>query len=275
MVDVGEVGMTVDEVAVTLPLKTFYAEAAQVIAVCEQHGVVVRIPGDLFNARLARVESEQLEDLSVVTLFTGRGSVPCFWIKRAADVALSTVALTVLAPLLAVIAAVVKLDSPGPVLFRQVRMGQNGRRFRMLKFRTMGTDAEARQAELEHLNEASGAAFKMRHDPRVTRVGRWLRRTSLDELPQLINVLRGEMSLVGPRPLPLRDVERLSQDWQRRRFSVRPGLTCLWQAGGRHRIAFDDWMRLDLQYIDNWSLGLDLKILLRTVPALLSGAGAS
>jgi len=129
--------------------------------------------------------------------------------------------------------------------------------------------------ELEPQNEATGAAFKIRNDPRVTRVGRWLRRTSLDELPQLVNVFRGEMSLVGPRPLPERDVARMSEDWPRRRFSVRPGLTGLWQSSGRHRIGFEEWMRMDLAYIDNWTLALDLKILLRTVPAVLTGTGAS
>lgn len=195
-------------------------------------------------------------------------------IKRLVDVAIAAPALIALLPLLVLIAMAVRLDSPGPALFLQIRVGQNGRRFRMWKFRTMFDGAENRQAEIEERNEVRGAAFKIRDDPRVTRLGRWLRRTSLDELPQFVNVLLGEMSLVGPRPLPLRDAGRLPEDWQRR-FAVRPGLTCLWQAGGRHRIGFDDWMRLDLDYIDNWSLLLDFKILLRTVPAVWTGAGAS
>lgn len=265
----------VDEVVVALPLKTFYSEACSIVSLCERQGVVVRLPGDLFDARLARVESEQFEDLSVLTLFTLQGSACCFLVKRVVDVVLSATALLVFAPVMAVITAAIRLDSPGPVFFRQLRVGHNGRRFRIWKFRTMTADAESRQAELELHNEVHGAAFKLRNDPRVTRLGRWLRRTSLDELPQLVNVLRGEMSLVGPRPLPVRDVDRLNQDWQRRRFCVRPGLTCLWQAGGRHALSFEDWMRLDLHYIDNWSLLLDLKILLRTVPAVWSGVGAS
>ena len=265
----------VDEVAVALPMKSFYSDVSRIVALCERRGVVVRLPGDLFDTRLARVESEQFEDLSVLTLFTGRGSALCFLVKRAADVVLSAAGLVLLAPLIALIALAIQLDSGGPVLFRQIRVGYNGRRFWMLKFRTMTPDAEARQPELEPLNEVRGAAFKIRNDPRLTRVGRWLRRTSLDELPQLIHVLKGEMSLVGPRPLPLRDVDRLNEDWQRRRFSVRPGLTCLWQTGGRHLLGFDEWMRLDLDYIDNWSLLLDLKILLRTLPAMWTGAGAS
>ncbi len=275
--DLGRILRTqeVDEVAVALPIKSFYAEASRIISVCEQHGVIVRLPGDVFEARLARVESEQFEGLSIVTLFTGRGSAFSFWLKRVLDLTLAGTALLLLLPFLGLIALAIKLDSPGSVLFRQVRLGYHGRRFRVLKFRTMVADAEERQGEVEHLNEVDGAAFKMRNDPRVTRIGRWLRRASLDELPQLINVLRGEMSLVGPRPLPLRDVEQLQADWPRRRFSVPPGLTGPWQAAGRHRIRFDDWMRMDLDYIDNWSLFLDFKILLRTVPAVWTGAGAS
>jgi exopolysaccharide biosynthesis polyprenyl glycosylphosphotransferase len=265
----------IDEVAVALPIKTFYEQIARIVALCEERGVLVRVAGDLFDARLARLESEQVDDLSLLTLFTGRGSALSHAVKRLADAAVSALALAFLAPLLAAIAVAVKLSSPGPVLFGQIRIGQNGRRFRMWKFRSMVADAEARQPALEAQNEVRGAAFKLLHDPRVTRVGRWLRRTSLDELPQLVNVLRGEMSLVGPRPLPERDVERLRHDWQRRRFSVRPGLTGLWQSSGRHRIGFEEWMRMDLDYVDNWSLLLDLKILLRTVPAVWSGAGAS
>jgi exopolysaccharide biosynthesis polyprenyl glycosylphosphotransferase len=265
----------IDELLVALPLRTFYEQAARIVALGEERGKVVRVAGDLFEARLARLETEQVEDLSLLTLFTGRGSAVSHALKRMADLAGAAAALAILTPVFAVIALAVKLDSPGPVFFGQTRVGQNGRRFRMWKFRSMTPDAEDRLAELECRNDVVGAAFKMRDDPRVTRVGRWLRRTSLDELPQLVNVLRGEMSLVGPRPLPVRDVERMSADWQRRRFSVRPGLTGLWQAGGRHQVAFDEWMRLDLDYIDNWSLLLDLKILLRTVPAVWTGAGAS
>ena len=144
----------------------------------------------------------------------------------------------------------------------------------MYKFRTMVKDAEERIKQLEHLNEVSGPAFKIKKDPRVTRIGRFLRTTSIDELPQLFNVLKGDMSLVGPRPLPVRDYEGFNQDWQRRRFSVRPGITCLWQVNGRSSVPFDKWMQLDLQYIDKWSLRLDMEILLRTIPAVLKGSGA-
>jgi lipopolysaccharide/colanic/teichoic acid biosynthesis glycosyltransferase len=160
-------------------------------------------------------------------------------------------------------------------LFVQERVGLNKRRFRMLKFRTMQRDAEARMSEIEHLNEKTGPIFKIRNDPRITSVGRWLRRTSIDELPQLVNVLLGDMSIVGPRPLSVRDATRMELAWQKRRFSVKPGLTCLWQVSGRSNLSFDQWMQLDLEYIDRWSLGLDATILLRTIPAVVLARGAN
>jgi lipopolysaccharide/colanic/teichoic acid biosynthesis glycosyltransferase len=173
------------------------------------------------------------------------------------------------------VAAVIRLTSPGPVLSRQQRSGLNGRPFTMLKFRSMTTDAEQRRVELEALNEMSGPVFKVTADPRVTRIGRFLRKWSIDEMPQLLNVLRGEMSLVGPRPLPVDEVARFDDLAHRRRLSVKPGLTCLWQVSGRNDVRdFKEWVRLDLEYIDNWSLWLDIKILARTIPAVLSAAGA-
>jgi len=189
--------------------------------------------------------------------------------------ALAGVGLVALSPILALIALAIRLDGHGPVIFAQERFGFNKRRFRMFKFRTMITDAEALQATLEDRNEAAGPVFKIKDDPRVTRIGKFLRKTSLDELPQLWNVLRGDMSLVGPRPLPLRDVHRFSESWLMRRFSVRPGVTGLWQVSGRSDLTFTRWVALDLQYIDRWSLGLDLKILAMTVPAVLKGRGAA
>lgn len=195
--------------------------------------------------------------------------------KRLLDVALASLLLFLLSPLLLAAAVLIKLTSEGPIFFAQERLGLNKRRFRIFKFRTMVAGAERQQAELEHLNEVEGPVFKIKCDPRVTLVGRVLRKTSVDELPQLLNVLRGEMSLVGPRPLPVRDYEGFDQDWHRRRFSVRPGLTCLWQISGRSSIGFDKWMELDMQYIDEWSLWLDLKILAGTIPAVLKGAGAA
>jgi exopolysaccharide biosynthesis polyprenyl glycosylphosphotransferase len=170
----------------------------------------------------------------------------------------------------------IKLTSPGPVIFRQTRAGLHGKPFTMYKFRSMHSDAEMRRAELEVFNEMSGPVFKVDNDPRITKFGSWLRRTSIDELPQLINVLRGHMSLVGPRPLPIYEVEKFENAAQRRRLSVKPGLTCLWQVSGRNNVSdFRDWVKLDLQYIDNWSIWLDLLILLKTIPVVLLRKGAS
>jgi lipopolysaccharide/colanic/teichoic acid biosynthesis glycosyltransferase len=174
-----------------------------------------------------------------------------------------------------VAALLIKRSSPGPVFFVQERVGLNKRRFRLYKFRTMVADAEEKLAELEGLNELSGPVFKIKNDPRITPIGRFLRKASVDELPQLFNVLIGDMSLVGPRALPVRDYNGFDRDWHRRRFSVRPGITCLWQINGRNTIPFDKWMELDLEYIDTWSLWLDLKILLKTIPAVIRGHGAA
>jgi exopolysaccharide biosynthesis polyprenyl glycosylphosphotransferase len=193
-------------------------------------------------------------------------------IKRAIDVIVSSILLGLAAPVIAVAALGIKRTSPGPILFRQVRCGRNGRRFEMLKLRTMVADAEARRADLLELNEMDGPVFKVKNDPRITPIGRILRRWSIDELPQLWNVLVGDMSLVGPRPpIPAEVHEYETSD--RRRLSMRPGLTCLWQVGGRNSIGFAQWVKLDLQYIDTWSLSEDFKILLKTLPAVIRGTG--
>jgi exopolysaccharide biosynthesis polyprenyl glycosylphosphotransferase len=198
-------------------------------------------------------------------------------IKRGLDLALSLTLLVLLAPVLVVVALAVKLSSPGPVLFMQGRLGLNKRKFRIYKFRTMTANAEQMMKQIEHLNEVAGPVFKIRNDPRITKVGKFLRKISLDELPQLLNVVRGDMSLVGPRPLAVRDYELMTQgceDWQRCRFSVKPGVTCLWQVNGRNSIPFHKWMELDMEYIQNWSLWLDVRILFRTIPVVLRGSGA-
>jgi exopolysaccharide biosynthesis polyprenyl glycosylphosphotransferase len=196
-------------------------------------------------------------------------------VKRTFDVVIASLLLIALSPLLVLIAIAVKLSSRGPVLYHSIRVGIGGEAFACLKFRTMFVDAEALQAELEAHNEATGALFKIRDDPRLTRVGRRLRRYSLDELPQLVNVLRGQMSLVGPRPLPKRDVARFDDASLMRRFSVKPGLTCLWQINGRSDTDFDRWIELDLRYIDTWSLALDFAILAKTLPTVIRGQGAA
>jgi exopolysaccharide biosynthesis polyprenyl glycosylphosphotransferase len=211
-----------------------------------------------------------------VPLFTLRPPVfdgVQFAAKRTFDLTLSSIALVFLSPVLAAIALAVKLSSPGPVIYRSIRPGMGGKPFHCFKFRTMREHAEQVQLDLEPLNESSGALFKIREDPRLTPAGRFLRRFSLDELPQLANVIRGEMSLVGPRPLPMRDFERLDE-WHKKRYLVMPGITGLWQVSGRAELDFDDLVRLDFLYLERWSILLDLSILVKTIPAVLSRRGA-
>jgi exopolysaccharide biosynthesis polyprenyl glycosylphosphotransferase len=265
----------VDEVVISLPIRSYYVSIAKLIGLCEELGLIVRIPADFFESRLVHAYIDKFHDKPVLTLQAQAPAGGSTALKRVIDFFGSVAIMIVFSPLFAFLAAAIKLDSRGPVFFVQERVGLGRRKFRLIKFRTMQVDAEERQAEIEGLNEVNGAAFKIKNDPRVTRVGRFLRKTSLDEIPQMWNVFRGEMSLVGPRPLPVRDVSRFDSEWQQRRFSVRPGLTCLWQINGRHNIDFEHWMELDLQYIDNWSLALDFDILLKTVPAVLRGTGAS
>jgi exopolysaccharide biosynthesis polyprenyl glycosylphosphotransferase len=194
--------------------------------------------------------------------------------KRIMDLVITLAFMPFLLPILIIVAIAIKLDSPGPALFVQNRVGLRKRMFPMYKFRSMYLDAEERMKEIEHLNEAEGPIFKIKNDPRVTRVGKFIRSTSIDELPQLFNVLRGHMRLVGPRPMSVRDVDLFDKGIQRKRFSVKPGLTCLWQISGRSNLPFEKWLELDLQYINNWTLGLDMKILLKTIPEVLKGSGA-
>jgi exopolysaccharide biosynthesis polyprenyl glycosylphosphotransferase len=263
----------VDEVAVYLPLRSFYEDAAEIAALCEKHGIVVRFDSDIFGLRAARADEIETSH-AVATRGTMREGWPLM-VKRALDIAGSLVLLTLLLPLLVVVAILIRMTSQGPVFFRQERVGLNKRRFLISKFRTMVPEAEKMMGQFDKLNEVSGPVFKIRNDPRMTSLGKWLRRTSIDELPQLLNVLKGDMSLVGPRPLPVRDYEGFGEDWQRRRFCVRPGITCLWQIQGRSSVGFDQWMRMDMQYLDEWSLWLDLKILAMTIPAVLKGSGAA
>jgi len=267
-------GRVIDDVLITLPIKSCYEQIQETIALCERLGVRAAYLADVFQSSLARPSFEQTGQIPVIRMHMVANDTRLV-IKRGLDMALAGVGLVALSPILALIALAIRLDGHGPVIFAQERFGFNKRRFRMFKFRTMITDAEALQATLEDRNEAAGPVFKIKDDPRVTRIGKFLRKTSLDELPQLWNVLRGDMSLVGPRPLPLRDVHRFSESWLMRRFSVRPGVTGLWQVSGRSDLTFSRWVALDLQYIDRWSLGLDLKILAMTVPAVLKGRGAA
>ena len=265
----------VDEVAIYLPFGSFYKHSFDVAALCEQHGIITRFSSDIFGLKMTRWRAEEFAGDQYIATYTGTSELWPRTIKRALDVAVSASALLVLSPILMAAAIAIKVTSPGPVLFLQERIGLNKRRFKIFKFRTMIPNAEKMMGLLEKQNEVTGPVFKMKNDPRITPVGRLLRRSSIDELPQLINVLSGDMSLVGPRPLPVRDFEGFNEDWQRRRFSVKPGITCLWQVNGRSGISFDQWMLLDLQYMDEWSLWLDLKILAKTVPAVLKGQGAA
>ena len=265
----------VDEVVIGLPIRSFHDDASRLATVCEQQGIVVRVLPNIFDLKMARSRAEEMEGDSTITHYTGVIEGWPVVVKRLLDFCIALTALVIVSPVMLLAALFIAITSPGPIFFRQQRIGQNKRKFTIYKFRSMAVDAEARLRQLEHLNEVSGPVFKIKEDPRITPVGKFLRKTSIDELPQLFNVLKGDMSLVGPRPLPLRDYEGFSQDWHRRRFSVRPGITCLWQVNGRSSIPFEKWMELDMQYIDRWSLWLDLKILARTIPAVLKGFGAA
>jgi exopolysaccharide biosynthesis polyprenyl glycosylphosphotransferase len=264
----------VDEVYVALPLRSHYAEIEKALQICEKTGVRAKWLADIFETTRGRRRYELSDRFNVVSI-TGEADHHRLLLKRLVDLVGAALGVVLLSPILVCAALAIKLSSRGPVVYAQERFGLYRRRFKMYKLRTMVENAEELQTSLEHLNEASGAVFKIKNDPRVTAVGRFLRRTSIDEIPQLLNVLRGEMSLVGPRPLPLRDVGRFTEAALVRRFSVRPGVTGLWQINGRSDLSFDRWMELDMQYIDQWSLGLDLKIIARTIPAVLRATGAT
>jgi len=268
----------VDEVVIAVPMRSFHDLASDVAAMCEQQGILIRILSDLFNLKNARPMADDFDGAAMITHSAGMVEGWPTLIKRTIDLTLSLLLLIAIAPVLLVAVILIKLTSPGPVFFVQKRIGLNKRVFNIYKFRTMVVDAEQKLQEIEHLNEVSGPVFKIKNDPRLTTVGKFLRKTSIDELPQLFNVLAGDMSLVGPRPLQLRDYELLTEtgeDWQRCRFSVRPGITCLWQVNGRSSLPFHQWMELDLQYVRNWPLWLDLQIFARTIPAVLRGSGVA
>ena len=263
----------VDEVFFVLSRRQL-DEFEESFLLCSELGIRARV-ALYFPHMKARVVLEELEGIPLLTFTNTPGAAFPLFIKQLGDIVISSFGMVLAAPLLPVIAAAIKLSSPGPVLYSQQRCGLNGRRFTLRKFRTMYVGSDSRLEEVAHLNEVHGPAFKARHDPRVTPVGRLLRRLSLDELPQLYNVLRGDMSLVGPRP-PLPDEVEHYERWQRRRLSMKPGITGLWQVSGRAGLDdFNRWIALDLAYIDQWSLWLDLKILLKTIPAVLSTRGAS
>jgi exopolysaccharide biosynthesis polyprenyl glycosylphosphotransferase len=254
---------------------TYFGQIEKAIQACELEGVEAWLLADFFNTQLSQT---MLDDFYGRPMLIFRSTPAESWqgvAKQIFDFAAAALFLTIALPIFLAVMVLIRLTSPGPALFRQQRSGLNGQPFTMLKFRSMVSDAEQRKHELAALNEMGGPVFKISDDPRITPVGRFLRKYSIDELPQFINVLRGEMSLVGPRPLPVDEVQRFDDVAHRRRLSVKPGLTCLWQVSGRNNVRdFKDWVRLDLEYIDNWSLWLDFKILFRTIPVVLSGSGA-
>jgi exopolysaccharide biosynthesis polyprenyl glycosylphosphotransferase len=262
----------IDEVITACP-RSVFASLSPVVAICTEVGLPITLLSDLFGDFLPPPKVTRFDTMAALNFSPVHHSRTKLAVKRAIDIVGSSAILALSSPVIALAAVAIKLTSPGPVFFRQNRCALNGRRFEMLKLRTMVLDAEEQQTALLDLNEMDGPVFKMKDDPRITKVGGFLRRWSIDELPQIWNVLRGDMSLVGPRPpIPL-EVARY-ETFERRRLSMRPGVTCLWQVNGRNRLSFADWVKLDVEYIDTWSLTNDLKILLRTIPAVLRGTGS-
>ena len=254
---------------------SYFEQVEAAIHACELEGVEAWLVADFFRTQISRTSLDEFYGRPIMVFRTVPDASWQSVLKPILDLIGALALLLLISVPLAIVALLIKVTSPGPILFRQLRSGLNGRPFTIYKFRTMVTDAEQRQHELAAMNEMRGPVFKMTGDPRVTSIGKFLRRYSIDEFPQLFNVLRGEMSLVGPRPLPVDEVKRFNDVAHRRRLSVKPGLTCLWQISGRNNVSdFQDWVRLDLEYIDNWSLWLDLKILVRTLPAVLAAQGA-
>lgn len=255
--------------------KDFSGKLQEAIAACETEGVEAWVAANFFCASIARPDYELLGRTPMLVFRVTPELSWALMIKEGIDRLGALIGIILLSPLLAVVAVVIKLTSSGPVIFAQKRAGRHGKPFTMFKFRSMRVGADKQQEELQKLNEMNGPVFKVQNDPRITPFGRWLRRTSVDEFPQLINVLLGDMSLVGPRPLPVYEVDNFSETSHRRRLSMKPGLTCLWQISGRNNIRdFNEWVKLDVEYIDNWSLALDLRILLRTLPVIVFGTGA-
>lgn len=262
-----------DEVIIALP-RSLISDLENVVLACQEQAVCLNYMADFYDMKTERVSVEQIGRVPLLRFEPVAQDESKLLVKRIFDLVITIASLPVVLPLFLLIGVLIKLDSPGPVFFKQERVGLNKRPFFMRKFRSMCVDAEAKLKEIEHLNEADGPIFKMQDDPRVTRMGRFMRKTSIDELPQIFNVLLGEMSLIGPRPMSRRDVDLFSSGIQRRRFSVRPGLLCLREVSGRSELTFERWLELDLQYIDQWTLWLDVKILFRAIPAVLRGSGA-
>jgi exopolysaccharide biosynthesis polyprenyl glycosylphosphotransferase len=264
----------VDEVIFALPIKSFYNQAHRMISICTNQGVSIRILSrsfSTFDQKSYNSQSDLLGDYSVITVSDETLYGHLSTAKRIIDFILASILFLILLPFFPIVAIAIKLSSPGPIFFIQERIGYGKRIFRLYKFRTMSEHSEEWRTGIEELSEASGPVFKMKEDPRITTIGKYLRKSSIDEWPQLINVIKGDMSIVGPRPLPVRDYKEFNDDWIRRRFSVRPGLTCPWQIKGKKPISSDEW-KLDMEYVDKWTLWLDLKIFFKTIPIVLKGS---
>lgn len=262
----------IDEVIFIVP-RSQLGQIENYLYICETRGIKTTIAVDLFDLKIAKLRQTELEGVPLITFETTPVKEWQLFIKRVADIIASGAGIIILSPVFLLTALLIKLTSPGPVFYLQKRSGLNGRRFVLYKFRSMYKNAHEKLSELLEKNEMKGPVFKIKDDPRITPLGKILRKTSIDELPQLFNVFMGQMSLVGPRPPLPQEVARY-EPWQRRRLSMRPGITCIWQVSGRNKIGFDEWMKMDLQYIDNWSLWLDIKILFKTIPVVLFGIGA-
>lgn len=263
----------VDEVLFVIP-RSWLSMIEDILYICDVEGIRVSVAVDLFELKISKAKYRYLDKFPLLTFESAPDKLLHLFIKRLFDVIISGVALVLVSPILVITSIMVKITSKGNILFKQQRCSLNGRKFTLYKFRTMVEDAESKLNELLVYNEMKGPVFKMKNDPRLTKVGGVLRKFSIDELPQLWNVFKGDMSLVGPRPPLLAEVNKY-EPWQRRRLSMRPGITCLWQACGRNKIAdFNEWMNLDLEYIDEWSLWLDFKILIKTLPVVMFGTGA-
>jgi len=273
--DIGKIlkSNVIDEVIIAIP-RSLLSDAEPIAHACEEEGIKLKIMADIYNLEVVQTKLLQLGKIPLLSLEPIAQDEIKLMAKRVIDLIITVLSLPVALPLMAVIVIAIKLDSPGPGIFVQQRVGFKKRLFPLFKFRSMYVDAEERLKEIEHLNEARGPIFKIKNDPRLTRVGKIIRKLSLDELPQLFNVLRGEMSLVGPRPMSTRDVNLFDKGIQRKRFSVKPGISCIWQISGRSDLPFERWLELDLEYIRNWTLWLDFKILIKTIPAVLLTKGA-
>ncbi len=261
----------VDEVVFVVP-RNWLQEIEKGILYCEAIGIPSTLSTDFFDLEIASGVPKELDGFTYLTFETNRLKEPELLVKRLLDIFVSSAALILFSPLFLVIAILIKLTYDGPVFFKQARSGRNGREFTLYKFRSMTPNAESQLEDLQTLNEMTGPVFKITNDPRVTKIGRFLRKTSLDEFPQFWNVIKGDMSIVGPRP-PLPKEVGQYEPWQRRRLSMKPGITCIWQVSGRNKISFEDWMKMDLQYIDRWSLWLDFKIILLTFKAVFGASG--